>query len=317
MAPEEQSITVVIPCYNAERWIGRAIESVLRQNVLNLQLIFVDDGSTDSSADVVRSFASPVTCISQPNAGAASARNSGLAKAGGSYVLFLDADDYLEPGTLAPWIGDVRRQDGDVLLGPFANDVDGKLIPGISASDIISQNRSPLQAWLEGWYTPTCSVLWRREFLNSVGGWNAGLVQNDDGELAMRAMLLGARVATSRKGLGVYFQHDSNTRISRQRGTAALAREMSVLDNLFQTAKTTGQFELVPSFAKAYYGVAYHAYATGFPECGEVALEKARSLGLKGHVGSPAHVILASALGLRNKLRLTAVLRGRKMAPLD
>jgi glycosyltransferase involved in cell wall biosynthesis len=93
-------ITVVIPAYNCEKWISRAIESVLQQSRPADEVIVVDDGSTDSTAEMVRSFGDQVTLIQQENAGVSAARNAGIEAASGDWIAFLDSDDEWMPDYL-------------------------------------------------------------------------------------------------------------------------------------------------------------------------------------------------------------------------
>lgn len=101
---ETPLVSVVVPAYNAERFLGRAMRSALAQTYANLELIVVDDGSTDGTADVIRSFQDRrVGHFSQPNRGQGAARNHGIRVSSGGYVTFLDADDVYLPDK-------VRRQ---------------------------------------------------------------------------------------------------------------------------------------------------------------------------------------------------------------
>jgi len=86
-------VSVIIPVYNGERYLAEAIESVLAQTYRPIEIIVVDDGSTDGSADVAKRFGSPVRYDFQPNSGAGAARNRGAELARGSVLAFLDADD--------------------------------------------------------------------------------------------------------------------------------------------------------------------------------------------------------------------------------
>lgn len=93
-------ISAVIPAYNAEKYIARAIVSVLRQSRPADEIIVVDDGSTDKTAQIVRSFGGKVRLISQSNAGVSAARNAGIRAAKGNWIAFLDADDEWLPDKL-------------------------------------------------------------------------------------------------------------------------------------------------------------------------------------------------------------------------
>ena len=98
--PEAPLISVVIPCYNQAQFLGEAIRSVIYQSYPNLEVIVVDDGSTDETAEVAGRYP-PVRCIRQGNQGLSLARNRGLEASRGEYVVFLDADDRLAAGAIA------------------------------------------------------------------------------------------------------------------------------------------------------------------------------------------------------------------------
>lgn len=109
----EPTISVVIPLYNKEREVARAIRSVLAQTLQPLELIVVDDGSTDRSAAEVEAFREPLArLIRQPNGGVCAARNRGIAEARGEYVALLDADDEWEPGFLSEIVSLITRYPG-------------------------------------------------------------------------------------------------------------------------------------------------------------------------------------------------------------
>jgi glycosyltransferase involved in cell wall biosynthesis len=93
-------ISVVIPAWNAARYIGEAIDSVLSQSVAPDEVIIVNDGSTDDTIECIRKFGSRITLIEQSNAGAAAGRNRGIAKAQGDAIALLDADDLMAPRRL-------------------------------------------------------------------------------------------------------------------------------------------------------------------------------------------------------------------------
>jgi len=101
--PESGLASVIIPCYNAEKYIGQAIESVLNQTHSGFELIIINDGSTDKSQEIIDKYSlldKRIKHFSRPNKGVSLTRNEGIEKAGGEYIAFLDADDVWEPENL-------------------------------------------------------------------------------------------------------------------------------------------------------------------------------------------------------------------------
>ena len=90
-------VSVVIPCYNYGQYLAEALESALNQTHSPIEVIVVDDGSTDSTPDVCREYANRVKVVRQQNGGLPSSRNRGIQVAKGMFIAFLDADDILEP----------------------------------------------------------------------------------------------------------------------------------------------------------------------------------------------------------------------------
>lgn len=96
---KEQMISVIVPAYNSEMFIGKCIDSVLAQTYSNWELIAVDDGSRDNTFGILKKYAevdSRIRVIHQENQGPGIARNTGIAEAKGNYVVFIDSDDYIE-----------------------------------------------------------------------------------------------------------------------------------------------------------------------------------------------------------------------------
>jgi glycosyltransferase involved in cell wall biosynthesis len=127
-------VSVVMPAYNAAPYIGEAIRSVIGQTWPHWELIVVNDGSTDGTAEVVRSFTDPrIHMVEQTNAGVSSARNKALDEARGAFVVFLDADDRLPPNSLKARVEALLAHphaafaDGDVLAWDHATGALGPL----------------------------------------------------------------------------------------------------------------------------------------------------------------------------------------------
>lgn len=109
IAPQAPFVSVIIPAYNAEQYVLEAIRSVLDQNYEPIEILLVDDGSSDGTVDLVRRKAPQVQIIQQANGGAAAARNTGLRCARGELICFLDADDGWFPGKLAAQVNYLQQ----------------------------------------------------------------------------------------------------------------------------------------------------------------------------------------------------------------
>ncbi len=127
-------ISIVIPVYQAERFLTQCLDSVLAQTLTNFEVICIDDGCTDGSADILDNFAqrdTRVIVIHQKNQGAGGSRNDGLAMARGTYTIFLDCDDYFEPMLLAQLFDAIEQEQADVAIcrSVCFDDTTGKPLP--------------------------------------------------------------------------------------------------------------------------------------------------------------------------------------------
>lgn len=120
-------ISVIIPVYNVEKYLRRCVESVQRQTYKNLEIILVDDGSPDSSPQICDQLASEdsrIKVIHKENAGQGLARNSGLEVAEGSYVTFVDSDDWISESHIANLYSAINESQADMAIGTFSTAVD-------------------------------------------------------------------------------------------------------------------------------------------------------------------------------------------------
>ena len=306
--------SIVIPCFNREHWVGRAIDSSLSQTLKDLEVIVVDDGSTDNSILTIRSFGSQVRLIRQENRGPASARNRGLNAATGDFVLFLDSDDYIESNSLENLVN--VSQSSDIVFGPFAFERNGEIF-NRSHPEITSNAFEFAYKWVCGQFVPTCSVLWRRSFVEAIGGWQNSALRNDDGEIVLRAIILGARFSFANAGFGFYCHHDSPGRVSNRTGRAILHNQLNLLETLFELAinRHFRGFETI--IGRAMYSIAIEAFTFDVDDIGEHALMRARSLGFRGHAGCWRHRTSSGLLGLRRKLKLARLIRNMPRAAVS
>ncbi len=166
-------VSVVIPAFNAEAFIRETIESVKAQTVAGVEVIVVDDGSTDRTREEVERFGAPVRLLRQQRGGAAQARNAGVAAAQGEWLAFLDADDTWLPDKLERQLADAARTGAPLLFTDRLN---------IGARGPLPERQSDIQPLIEGDifeslllgnFITTSSVLLRREVFDEVGQFSA------------------------------------------------------------------------------------------------------------------------------------------------
>lgn len=186
-------VSILIPCYNAERWIGEAISSALAQTWPHKEVIVVDDGSTDQSWEVIQRFGHAIRAETGPNRGGNVARNRLLTLAHGEWLQYLDADDYLLPDKVARQTSFVETHpDADIVFGPITIE---------HWSEAGSRHEllpipEPHDPWvlLARWSLPqTGSPLWRKSAVAAVGGWKDDQLTCQEHELYLRLLQAGRR----------------------------------------------------------------------------------------------------------------------------
>ena len=117
-------ISVIVPVYNSEKYVNRCIDSILNQTYENLEVILIDDGSSDGSLKICESWAEKdnrIKILKQKNSGVSSARNLGIENASGDYVAFVDNDDWLRPEMYETMLSLAEKEKSDVTVCKFIN----------------------------------------------------------------------------------------------------------------------------------------------------------------------------------------------------
>lgn len=115
-----KTISAIVPVYNVKDFVGKCIESILNQSYKNLEIILVDDGSTDNSGEICDEYAAKdnrIKVIHKENGGLSSARNAGLDVATGDYIGFVDSDDYIHPDMYATLLYAIEKENADIAMG--------------------------------------------------------------------------------------------------------------------------------------------------------------------------------------------------------
>lgn len=186
-------VSIIIPCFNNEKFIGQAIESCILQNYREKEIIIVNDGSTDSSSQVIDSYKDKIHIITQQNTGGSGARNRGIGIAKGKFIKFLDADDFLEPGIIEKQVAHFSTLPEEPSVAVYG---DVRIVDAES-------NQLRIRKWPKGFGDKagienlidfaivTSTPLYKRNDILKVGGFNEKLRSGQEHELNIKLFLSG------------------------------------------------------------------------------------------------------------------------------
>lgn len=281
--------SVIIPCYNRQNLIITALDSVKEQSYRPIEIIIVDDGSTDESRDVICRWSETnaeidrlvVRCIHQENAGAAAARNRGLNEIRGEFVQYLDSDDFLHRDRLARLAQTFEETRCDFIQTGFAGVSEDGLVVlhehfGRVKHDLVSQ------ALMGVLWANTLRSSYRRTLIDRIGLWNTTMPCFEDREYVERALLLAAKpmairdiLASARRGGG--------ERVSDRQRT----REGRTFRNLCEKHLAEGirhrrdiSINAKQEFASRMYGLAIRSYSSGWHDEAAQSAKIADSIGV-------------------------------------
>ena len=243
--------SVIIPAFNAAATLARAIESVRAQSWPAHEIIVVDDGSPDASADVAQGFGEAVHVIRQSNGGVSRARNAGAAAASGDWLAFLDADDWYAPDRLkrhADWIaedptldfltGDYEYRDaaGGLLGTSMAQHASGRMAlrKAAGAARVILETPEEIAAFVADHFGDTHTLSVPRARFAALGGYPTGFKVCEDVHFLTRLVAQSHRIGVVCESLGVYVIHPGSA--TRRDPVAAQRENVRTLSDLVQLA---------------------------------------------------------------------------------
>ena len=240
-AEDFYEVSLIIPTYNRAQYITQAIDSVLRQNINSLEILVVDDGSTDNTKDVLENYSDKIRYIRKRNGGVAAARNHGIRLARGKYIAFLDSDDLFRPGKLEKQLQYMNKHPETVLVYcwhkyfrpnisffcAFQYRASGKVYPKILHLCSVA----PLK-------TPTIFV--RRDVLVKCNGFDESMALAEDTDLWCRVSEHGPFGCIPEVLLDVRL-HDNNLSDTTETSTA-ISVWLRIIEKAFQSDQNLGRF---------------------------------------------------------------------------
>lgn len=319
MNPNPPLVSILVPCHNAAPWLRDTLESALAQTWRPLEVVVVDDGSTDESAAILREFDAPeLTVLHRPARGASAARNTALAAANGQYVRFLDADDLLDPEATSEQAKALAGRTDRVALAAQWKFYE---TPATAWAGPLALHREtdPI-AWLCAAWTGVHGVhpaawLLPVALARAVGPWNESLSLNDDGEYFTRALLAAGGVLHVPSATTYY-------RVPRP-GSLAWRRGPEAWESLARSIELSAQHLLAVENSprtRAAVSSAWQEFVfTVYPESPElIARAEAALAPLGGYTRRPAGSLafrcIAAMAGWRFALRWRRARERRRLA---
>ena len=230
-------VSVIIPVFNGERFLREAVQSVLDQQYSPVEIIIVDDGSTDGTATIAKSLPETVRYLYQMNQGPSAARNRGIEHARGSLLAFADADDL--------WPADKLK-----LQLPFFEDPSIEIVMGRIQQVLLSRTvdgHTHTQEFAEPAFSVNLgSAIIRKSVFERVGAFDEGMRYSEDVDWFMRARETGARIVTIDAVTLLYRQHEEN--MTRGKSTSELNVLKALKRSLDRRREATGAAAALPAF---------------------------------------------------------------------
>lgn len=185
-----EKVTLIVPVYNSEKYIGKCLDSILAQSYANFEIMVINDGSKDSSQEIIKEYQSKhpdkIIAIEQENKGVARTRNEAICRADGDYIMFVDNDDYLDKDYIETFISEAVAGDYDVVLGGYRRpNCDGKKIRELRLQDT---------EWSKLMITAPWAKVYKKQYLieNNIQFFQGNL--GEDVYFNLKAMLLSGKI---------------------------------------------------------------------------------------------------------------------------
>lgn len=208
---ELPKISVILPVYNCEKYLEKCLDSVFFQSFSDFEVIAVNDGSTDSSAQILeryrQRFGEKLTCLTQENAGQAAARNKGMQYARGEFVAFVDSDDYIAPNTLELCYAYAAQNALDVVCFGFFSDRGGKATP---IDYIRFPGLPPLLTYVLSEASPCNKLIRRSVWVENGIRFTEGIIY-EDFEIIPTLALYTDKIGYLEQRLYYYVIHENST----------------------------------------------------------------------------------------------------------
>lgn len=284
---QHPKVSVIIPMYNASKFLNETLESILNQSYNNIEIIIIDDNSTDGSFNQALKFQSNSIWVKKnKKKGACAARNYGFDLSTGDYIQYLDADDILSPSKIEDQVNALQNQKNSIAVcntKHFYNTInEGKITDQgylFTTSDVKSfllniygSNGLPNMVAVSAWLTP-------KELIRIAGPWDESLMKDQDGEFFCRVVTKADQVIYVPNALNFYRKHRLGQNIANQKQRIHIESQLKALDSKYEQLKSLKDTDAFKAaFSIQYKWLAVDAYPE-FKDISKKAFKTSEVLG--------------------------------------
>lgn len=227
-------ISVIVPIYNAEKYLKKCIESLISQTKKEIEFILVNDGSTDSSENIIKNYSDKrIKYFKNKNQGIGKTRNFGIEKSTGKYIMFLDSDDYLDKNACKYLFDKIEKEKLDIVVCDFYKDIDGKIervqVQSFKNSSLEENNELLLNINLAPW-----NKIYRSELIKEN---NIKFVENlkyEDAPFVAECLLKAEKIGKIDRCLNYYVIHKNSETTTRDKKMFDIIKIVDIIRNKYK-----------------------------------------------------------------------------------
>lgn len=310
-------VSILIPCYNSEKFIAETLQSCVEQTYKDVEIIVVDDGSTDNTLEIAREWESKYSNIhvfSQTNSGACVARNLAFQKSSGEYLMWLDADDLISPNKIQLQITALENTNNSSAVATaswdrFYNEIDEAAFPSQhtyrnygSGIDLL------VDMWMKSEMFGNACYLVPRELAVKAGSWMRGLKMNQDGEFFAR-VLANASEVTFCPEAKLYYRSGLQESVSKVNSEAKLRSLLDSYISYKRVALAKEDSSRVKIALTRVFSLFMYLYYGKYTDLALEAKREIQEMGMKPlPSGTKRTKMISRLIGLENFLKLRKLL---------
>lgn len=259
-------VSILIPLYNSEKYVAQTIKCALNQTWSDKEIIVVDDGSSDNSYEIAKSYESAILKVyQQENKGSSAARNAAFELSNGDYIQYLDSDDILPPNKISAQMS-LLEKDGfkSVIISSchfktFTNSLEKVWTNQFPINKTYANPIDLLSdSWLKTSYIASHAWLCPRSMIDKAGPWNTDITLNDDGEFFSRVIIQAKKVIFCEE-TEVYYRNAPNS-VSKQKSRNAMVSWLNSIDLVGALILKTKHEKAIEACSKEYSRFIYNWY---------------------------------------------------------